>query len=44
MGEESFSWGRASLDAAGGTRARYIAALRAADGGEFEDLQAFVRS
>ncbi len=44
MGEESFSWGRTGLDAVGGTRARYIAALRAADGGEFEDLRAFVRS
>ena len=40
-----FSWGAgADLIAAGTARARYISALRAADGGQFEQLRDFVRS
>ena len=38
-----FSWGRASLYT-GESRARYIAALRAADAGDYKPLMAFVRS
>lgn len=40
-----FSWGGGSdLEAHGGARAAYIAALRAADAGDFTLLRAFVRS
>jgi Fic-DOC domain mobile mystery protein B len=42
-GQALFSWGRASVDPTQ-VRARYIAALRAADGGEYGALIAFVRS
>ncbi len=44
MEEEPFSWGRESLADADETRAEYIAALRSADGYEFETLLDFVRS
>lgn len=43
-GAEPFSWGSRNLVAAGGARTRYIGALRAADGGDFGPLFAFVRS
>jgi Fic-DOC domain mobile mystery protein B len=39
-----FTWGAASLEVAHITRQRYLAALKAADQGEFEPLLAFVRS
>lgn len=39
-----FSWGRVNLVDAGETRARYVAALRAADNHEIEPLLAFARS
>jgi Fic-DOC domain mobile mystery protein B len=41
---EPFSWDSGSLDDAGEVRARYISALRAADGDEFGALLEFVRS
>lgn len=44
MGEKPFTWGNADLVDAGETRARYIAALRAADKHDIEPLIAFVRS
>lgn len=40
---QPFSWGSGDL-AKGAVRARYIAALRAADRGDFNPLRAFVRS
>lgn len=43
-GQEPFSWGRHQLARPGDARARYIAALRAADGRDFAQLIAFVRS
>lgn len=39
-----FTWGSASLDTVGPARERYLAALRAADAGDFGLLEAFVRS
>ncbi|HEV2899951.1 MAG TPA: mobile mystery protein B [Pseudaminobacter sp.] len=44
LGRPPFSWGRANLVDAGETRARYVAALRAADNHEIEPLLAFARS
>jgi Fic-DOC domain mobile mystery protein B len=44
LGRPAFSWGRASLVDAGDTRARYVAALRAADNHDIEPLLAFARS
>jgi len=45
IGEPPFSWGSANLDDDdGATRAAYIAALRAADHGDYQALAAFVRS
>lgn len=44
LGQKRFTWGRANLVDQGGVRNRYIAALRAADGHEMEQLMAFVRS
>jgi len=44
IGSERFSWGSASVDAAGTTRTNYIAALRQADKGEYGALRSFVRS
>jgi hypothetical protein len=41
---EPFTWGSGSLDDAGEIRARYVSALRAADGDEFDELIDFVRS
>ena len=43
-GAEPFTWGRIDLVAPGTTRQRYINALRAADGGDYGPLNAFVRS
>ena len=41
-GRPMFSWGSRELDQAGEGRRRYIAALRSADGGEFEPLLALL--
>jgi fido (protein-threonine AMPylation protein) len=38
-----FEWGRESLTSAGEVRARYIAALRAADGGDCQPLLDFLK-
>ncbi len=42
--EHPFTWGRADLNAAGEIRDVYLAALRAADGGDYGPLSMFVRS
>lgn len=39
-----FTWGRVTLDTPSKTRAKYIASLRQADGGDFTRLARFVRS
>jgi Fic-DOC domain mobile mystery protein B len=44
MGRPPFTWGRSSLGTTGDTRATYINALRAADGGHFDELARFIRS
>ena len=45
LGQPVFSWGSsANLVSANAVRARYLAALRAADQGNFADLLTFVRS
>lgn len=45
MGQPAFTWGNSgNLVAANAARARYLAALRAADQGNFQLLLAFVRS
>lgn len=44
LGRERFSWGSASLQDAGVTRRRYIAALHAADNHDVGSLLAFARS
>lgn len=44
LGQPRFTWGKAPLEAAGNARERYLAALRAADVGEWESLYVFVRS
>lgn len=44
LGRPRFTWGRANLVDPGETRRAYVAALRAADGGEIEPLLAFARS
>ena len=44
LGQPAFSWGRVSLVNANDTRARYIAALRAADNHDIAALLAFARS
>lgn len=45
LGQKAFSWGGgANLVNANDVRARYLAALRAADKNDFTDLLAFVRS
>lgn len=43
-GAAAFTWGGANLENAGDARDRYLTALRAADGGDYTLLQAFVRS
>lgn len=44
LGQEPFTWGRANLMDASGTRAAYVAALRAADHDDYEALLLFARS
>jgi Fic-DOC domain mobile mystery protein B len=44
IGQPPFTWGSANLDDDGATRDAYIAALRAADHGDYQALAAFVRS
>jgi Fic-DOC domain mobile mystery protein B len=44
LGQPRFTWGSKSLSEETETRSRYIAALRAADGGNIQPLLAFVRS
>jgi Fic-DOC domain mobile mystery protein B len=44
LGRERFTWGSANLVEPAETRARYIAALKAADGHDVEPLIAFARS
>lgn len=44
LGRERFSWGRANLVTPADTRARYIAALKAADDHDLEALVTFARS
>jgi Fic family protein len=44
LGAPPFTWGSVCLDTATVTRPAYIAALRAADAGDFADLADFVRS
>jgi Fic-DOC domain mobile mystery protein B len=44
LGQERFSWGQENLTNAGDCRRRYIDALQAADGHDYEPLLAFVRS
>ena len=43
-GAAAFAWGGANLETAGDARDRYLAALRAADAGDYAQLLAFVRS
>lgn len=43
LGRERFSWGSGNLVDANTTRAQYVAALRAADGHNYELLKDFVR-
>lgn len=43
-GAAAFAWGGANLESAGDARDRYLAALRAADAGDYAPLLAFVRS
>lgn len=44
LGHEPFTWGRRQASEPAEVRARYIAALRAADSGDYEPLARFVRS
>ena len=44
LGIAPFTWGSKSLDATGTARTRYLEALRAADGGDYGALLAFVRT
>jgi Fic-DOC domain mobile mystery protein B len=44
FGVQPFTWGRASLVEPSQTRRQYIAALRAADAGDYRPLLAFARS
>lgn len=44
LGQPRFTWGRANLVDPGESRGAYVAALRAADGGEIEPLLDFARS
>ncbi|MDP3711417.1 MAG: mobile mystery protein B [Mycobacteriales bacterium] len=43
-GEQPFTWGRAGRDLDGNVRDTYLAALRAADTGDYEPLSRFVRA
>jgi Fic-DOC domain mobile mystery protein B len=44
LGRPRLTWGAATLHAPGEARARYLEALRAADGGEYQPLRDFVRT
>ena len=44
LGRPRLSWGSASIETIGSTRAGYLAALRAADQSEYRDLIEFARS
>lgn len=44
LGGQRFSWGQSSLTAENDNRARYLAALRAADMASYDDLISFARS
>lgn len=44
LGQPRFTWGRTNLIDPGETRARYVAALKAADAHDIEPLLAFARS
>lgn len=44
LGREPFSWGRSDLVSVGDARTAYVAALRAADGGDLGPLFGFARS
>lgn len=44
LGDQPFTWGSTSLVDAGDTRAKYVAALRAADNHDLGPLIAFARS
>lgn len=44
LGETEFTWGRTSLHKDGDARTQYIAALRAADNGDYSRLLVFARS
>ncbi len=44
LGQEPFTWGRQNLTDLSETRARYIAALRAADNHDIGPLLEFARS
>ncbi len=44
LGEAPFTWGQTSLVDAGETRAKYVAALQAADRHDIEPLLLFARS
>lgn len=44
LGAEPFTWGRTRIEDQGPVREAYVAALRAADGGDYEPLRRFVRS
>lgn len=44
LGETEFTWGRTSLHKDGDARNQYIAALRAADNGDYSRLLTFARS
>lgn len=43
LGEARFSWGAGDLEHVGAARAKYIAALRTADGGDYQPLSDFLR-
>lgn len=43
LGEPRFSWGAGDLQHAGAAREKYIGALRAADGGDYQPLSDFLR-
>ena len=44
LGQPPFAWGSANLVDVEDTRAQYVAALRAADGHDYDALLAFARS
>ena len=42
VGETAFDWGRGDLHVSGSTRDAYLSALRAADGGNYQELYQFL--